>query len=277
VNYIELKCEKPATEEQLEILIAELSDLGFESFEEETDHLLAYIPQKDYSKDMLTGNMYLMDQEADGKLVIKLIKEQNWNAVWESSYDPVVIDGRCQIRAPFHQADDKMDFDIVIHPKMSFGTAHHETTSLIISILLNEEVRGLKVLDMGCGTGVLAILSILKGAKSAVAIDFDEWAYNNSIENIALNNISNIDVQLGDASLLGNKSFNLILANINKNVLLADIKAYSKVLDKGGRIIFSGFYNSDLEDIKTEAGKNSLTYQSHREKNNWVAAIFTKD
>lgn len=277
MDYIELTCEKPASDEQLEILIADLAELGFESFSEEADHLLAYIPENDFSKELLYKNKHLSEQKTADKLVIKLIKEQNWNAVWESNYEPVIIDERCQIRAPFHQADNSLDFDIVIHPKMSFGTAHHETTSLIISILINEKIQGLKVLDMGCGTGVLAILAMLKGAKKTVAIDFDEWAYNNTIENVALNNISNIDVKLGDASLLRNESFDLILANINKNALLKDMQAYSQVLKKNGRIIFSGFYKTDLDDIKLEAEKNSLTYHSYREKNNWVAATFRKE
>lgn len=277
MNYIELKCQKPATEELLEILIADLADLGFESFSEEEDVLLAYIPEKDYVVDLLSENQFIKDQFTENKLTINLIKEQNWNAVWESNYDPVIIDERCQIRAPFHPVKKELKFDILIHPKMSFGTAHHETTSQIIKILLDEEVDGLRVLDMGCGTGVLAILSILKGAKSVVAIDFDEWAYNNSIENVALNNVSDINVKLGDATVLGNETFDLILANINKNVLLADMESYSKVLQFGGRIIFSGFYDSDLADITEAAEKCGLKYQFHREKNKWVAASFTKE
>jgi ribosomal protein L11 methyltransferase len=277
VNYIELKCEKPATEEQLDILIADLADLGFESFAEEKDHLLSYIPEQAYSEEILSENTYMSDQHAMGTLAIRQIEDQNWNAEWERSYEAVVIDERCRIRAPFHPVDNSIAFDVVIQPKMSFGTAHHETTALIISMLLQEEITGFKVLDMGCGTGVLAILSILKGAQSAVAIDLDEWAFNNTVENVALNNIRHIDVKLGDASLLGSELFHLILANINKNVLLNDMQKYAQVLRKGGRIIFSGFYTSDLNDIKTEAEMNGLDYNLHKEKNNWVAAIFTKN
>lgn len=277
MNYIELKCVKPPDEVQLEILIADLADLGFESFIEEANHLLAYIPEHEYTDDLPEKNAYLCKQKEMGKLSTDRIEEQNWNALWESSYEPVIIDQSCMIRAPFHPADQSMKFDIIIHPKMSFGTAHHETTALIISMLLDEKMKGLNVLDMGCGTGVLAILSILQGARSAVAIDFDEWAYNNTIENVALNNIKHIDVKHGDASSLGDESFDLILANINKNVLIKDMPAYAKVLVKKGRIIFSGFYVSDLDDIKAEAIKHGLVFKSYREKNSWVAAIFLKN
>ena len=274
MNYIELKCEKPPNEEQLEILIADLADMGFESFAEEEHHLLAYIPDKEYSDALLTENKYLQEQIQSKLLSTNYIKEQNWNAVWESNYEPVIIKKQCQIRAPFHPANSEIEFDLIIQPKMSFGTAHHETTSLIIEILLDEKIKGKKVLDMGCGTGVLAILSSFKGAKTVLAIDNDEWAYNNSLENIALNNTDNVEVKLGDAGIFENEIFDLILANINKNVLLADIAAYSKVLVPGGIIIFSGFYTHDLEDIKSEAEKSGLKYQFHKEKNKWVAVVF---
>jgi len=274
VNYIELKCEKPTEQERLEILIADLADLGFESFSEEEHHLLAYIPDKEYSDALLAANKYLQEQHKSKLLSINFIKEQNWNAVWESNYEPVIIKKQCRIRAPFHPTNSEIEFDLVIQPKMSFGTAHHETTSLIIEILLDEEIKGMKVLDMGCGTGVLAILSSFKGARNILAVDNDEWAYNNSLENIALNKIDNLEVKLGDTGVFTDEIFDLILANINKNVLLADIATYSKVLVPGGIIIFSGFYTHDLEDIKSEAEKNGLRYQFHKEKNKWVAAVF---
>ena len=274
MNYIELKCEKPLNEEQLEILIADLADLGFESFSEEEHHLLAYIQEKEYTDSLLAENRYLQEQHKSKLLSINFIKEQNWNAVWESNFEPVIIKKQCQIRAPFHPANSEIEFDLVIQPKMSFGTAHHETTSLIIEILLDEEIKGMKVLDMGCGTGVLAILSSFKGAQNILAVDNDEWAYNNSLENIALKKIDNVEVKLGDVGVFTDEKFDLILANINKNVLLADIATYSKVLVPGGVIIFSGFYTHDLEDIKSEAEKSGLRYQFHKEKNKWIAAIF---
>ncbi len=273
MNYTELICKKPVDTEELEILIAELAALGFESFTEEEDRLLAYIPEKDFSDQLLKESDYL--REHLEVITVNSIKEQNWNAVWESNYEPVCI-RNCGIRAPFHPANNELAYDIVIQPKMSFGTAHHETTALIIDMLLDEDVRGKKVLDMGCGTGVLAILASMKGAAHITAIDNDEWAYTNTLENCGLNNIDNITVALGDEHLLGEETFGLILANINKNVLLETIPAYARVLEKGGRIIFSGFYENDLEDIHNKAEVNGLAYSFHKTKNNWVAATFIK-
>ncbi len=273
MDYTELICKIPAGDEELDILIAELAALGFESFTEEENRLLAYIPEKDFSDQLLKESDYLLEHLE--VLAVNSIKEQNWNAVWESNYDPVVI-GSCGIRAPFHQENSQLAYDIVIQPKMSFGTAHHETTALIIEMLLDEDVRGKKVLDMGCGTGVLAILVSMKGAEHVTAIDNDEWAYTNTLENCALNNIENITAELGDEHLLGGETFGLILANINKNILLETIPAYARVLDKDGRIILSGFYENDLKDIKSKAETNGLAYIHHKTKNNWVAAAFSK-
>jgi ribosomal protein L11 methyltransferase len=273
MKYTELIFKKPGDAEEQDILIAELASAGFESFTEENDRLLAYIPQKDFSEKLLQENDYLKQHMKIQ--AVNTIEEQNWNAVWESNYEPVVI-RNCGIRAPFHPENKELAYDIVIHPKMSFGTAHHETTALIIDILLDKDVRGKKVLDMGCGTGVLAILASMKGAAHITAIDNDEWAYTNALENCTLNNIENIRVEMGDERLLGAETFNLILANINKNILLGAIPIYAHVLEKGGEIIFSGFYNSDLEDIKNKAEADGLAYHFHKEKNNWVAASFIK-
>jgi len=274
LNYIELKLPIPEPPEMGEIIIAELAEIGFESFSEEAGFIMAYIPQKDFSKEKLSSIAYF--QHVEPNPGIKLIEDQNWNAVWESNYPPVTIAGRCHVRAPFHEKNESVDFDILLNPKMAFGTAHHETTALMLGFLLEEDCKGKQVLDMGCGTAVLAILAEMKGAAKIDAIDNDEWSYNNSLENAGLNNCNNITVKLGDADLLETETvYDLILANINKNILLKDIHRYAKVLKKGGRLFLSGFYTEDLRDISREAEKNGLKFVTNAEKNNWVAALFT--
>jgi ribosomal protein L11 methyltransferase len=270
VNYIEIKIHVSQENSQKDILIAELSDLGFESFVEEDNILLAYIPEDSFSPDSLK----LLDKR---EVKISVIPDQNWNAVWESNYQPVIIANQCLIRAPFHDADPDMKFDIVLQPKMAFGTAHHETTAMMIERLLEEKVTGKRILDMGCGTGVLAILAALKGAKDITAIDNDEWAFRNSIENKKLNGLDFIHVEMGEAGSLKDKGyFDLILANINKNILLTDMQTYCNSLSQNGKIIFSGFYLDDLDDIKKEAKQNGMNFVSNISRNNWVAAIFIK-
>ncbi len=276
MNYIELKITNPGDQEKTDILIAEMAEKGFESFVEEDDHLLAYIPQKDYSAEMLLKIDAFQDLDEE-QVSFTVIEDQNWNAMWESNYPPVKIANRCFIHAPFHKPDPEADFNILVKPKMAFGTAHHETTAMMVELLLDEPVSGKRVLDMGCGTGVLAILAALKGAKDVTAIDNDEWAYQNALENAALNTVDFIDIDLGDGSLLkGKKGFDLILANINKNILLNDMKVYAKALNANGKIIFSGFYTEDLEDIRKDAKPNGMNFVSHISRNNWVAAIFIK-
>jgi len=276
VNYIELKITNPGNQEKTEILIAEMAEKGFESFVEEDDHLLAYIPQKDYSAEMLLQIDAFQNLDKE-QVRFTVIENQNWNAMWESNYPPVKIANRCFIHAPFHKPDPEADFNILVKPKMAFGTAHHETTAMMVELLLDEPVSGKRVLDMGCGTGVLAILAALKGAKDVTAIDNDEWAYRNALENAALNTVDFIDIDLGDGSLLkGKKGFDLILANINKNILLNDMEVYAKALNANGKIIFSGFYAEDLEDIRKATKPNGLNFVLHISRNNWVAAIFIK-
>jgi len=276
VIYIELKIPKPANQDKSDLLIAEMADHGFESFVEKTDSILAYIPQKDYAAEILLQieGLKFFDHK---QLTLKVIEDQNWNAVWESNYPPVSIGGRCFIHAPFHNPNPEVEFNILIKPKMAFGTAHHETTAMMVELLLDEAVKDKRVLDMGSGTAVLAILAAMKGAAYIRAIDNDEWAYNNAIENIKLNRIENIDVELGDANILHNKDgFDLILANINKNILLNDMSAYTRVLKSGGEILLSGFYEDDLEDIRYAAKQNGMNFVLNKNCNKWVAAKFVK-
>lgn len=276
MNYIEVQIKKPSSQDKADLLMAEMGINGFESFVEEDAFILAYIPQKDYSAEILLEIDTLKDVDPQD-IQANVIEDQNWNAVWESNYQPVLIADRCFIRAPFHEQDDKAEFDLVLKPKMAFGTAHHETTAMMIELLLAEEVAEKRILDMGCGTGVLAILAAMRGANDITAIDYDEWAYNNSVENAEINGIDCIKIELGDAELLKDKTgFDLILANINKNILLNDMEAYGKVLNSSGKIIFSGFYTDDLEDIQNSAKQNGMNFVSNIGRNNWVAAVFDK-
>jgi ribosomal protein L11 methyltransferase len=262
--------------EQNDILSAILGQIGFESFEETEQNLKAYIQTNLFDQEEFDTAL----ESLSFRVVysVEEIADQNWNSVWESNFQPVTIASRCHIRAPFHDAPaEGMDFDLVIEPKMSFGTAHHETTALMIQFLLDEAPQGQRFLDMGCGTGVLAILAAKMGASDVTAIDNDEWAYNNTIENAERNHQTNIEVLLGDATLLGNlKPFDSIYANINRNILLNDMKAYSQVLKTGGTICFSGFYETDMDAITQEANQNGLTFVKSESKNQWTAMCFNK-
>lgn len=276
MDYIELKCPLAASEDLQEIRVAQLAEVGFESFVEEADHLLAYIPSDQFTVEVLHAVPTLKEALESKEVFWKTIADQNWNSVWESNYPPVNIDNRCYIRAPFHEASG-FEYDILIKPKMAFGTAHHETTALMIRALLDMDVSGLQMLDMGCGTSVLAILAAKKGAASVHAIDNDQWAYNNSVENVALNELNQVDVRKGDAdSLITIPTYHIILANINKNILLRDMEVYTKALKQGGQIFFSGFYDSDLEDITDHASTLQLNYQNHQTLNKWTCAKFVK-
>lgn len=260
-----------------EILPAELAEFGFEAFSEEEDgRLNAFIPSRSFDV-MPVANFLEERSSAMGfSYTVTRIPARNWNAVWESGYEPVFISCRCMIRAPFHQPRPDALFDLVIEPKMSFGTAHHETTRLMIETVLETNIRGRKVLDMGCGTGVLAILAYKMGAARVVAVDNDEWAFTNTLENSARNNTGEIIVIQGDASAVKEDDFDVILANINRNVLLEDIPGYQAMLARGGVLILSGFYTEDLQAIVGKTGSLGLQNTNFRELNKWVVATFTR-
>jgi ribosomal protein L11 methyltransferase len=276
MEYIEMKCHPSQGVHTSDLLMASLADDGFESFTENDDGTLSAFIQAP----LFTPGLIAKLKSEEYALLLKSftidkIADQNWNAVWESQYEPVLIDSRCQVRAPFHTAVDGIQFDIVIMPKMSFGTAHHETTRLMIQYMLSLQLEGKSLLDMGSGTGVLAILARMKGAVPVSAIDNDEWAFNNALENVLSNNFGDIEVLLGDSSTLAGKNYDVIFANINRNILLNDIPAYRKSLNDGGKLFVSGFYSEDLPLIEAKANETGLSIMSHRAENNWTAACFT--
>ncbi|MEJ5303593.1 MAG: 50S ribosomal protein L11 methyltransferase [Bacteroidales bacterium] len=275
MNYIEIRFSIDPEGGEGEVLAALLADIGFEGVVEENQLLKAYIPESEFNEENLRDMMILAGiNKPFGK---SLIAEQNWNEVWESQFEPVVIAGRIYVRAPFHPDRNDIDFELVIEPRMSFGTAHHETTALMLEYLLELPLEGRSVLDMGCGTGILAIMAAKLGANPVVAIDNDTWAVSNARDNILINNTPSILIELGDAHALTQySSFDVILANINRNILLNDMKEYCKVLNNQGIILFSGFYLNDLPAIEQAASQNQLRLISYKNKNNWVAATFAK-
>lgn len=276
MNYIELNVKNQSNSELNDVLIAELGEIGFESFAESEEGFLAYIREDLFDADLI-GKLQIIELNPDCfSYTYQLVEDQNWNAVWESNYEAVVIANRCGIRAPFHPENKDVEYDLVIEPKMSFGTAHHETTSNMIEFLLEEDLKNKTVLDMGCGTSVLAILAAKRGGINIYAIDNDEWAYENSLENTERNQVPEIKVLLGDAVLLHDMSFDVIIANINRNILLNDIKHYVNVLNDNGVLLMSGFYEQDIPAIKEETEKYNLHFDRYKLKNNWVAIRFTK-
>lgn len=276
MNYYACSFTKLYDENLRDMFVELLGTIGFDSFMDADDTVVAYCQEPALNEAELLEIMQ-MEQFENVKLLKKeLIPDQDWNATWEASYEPVIINEYCRIRAPFHKVEDSYKYDLVIEPKMSFGTAHHETTSQIIELMLQSDFSGLDILDMGSGTGVLAILAKKLGSATTVAIDNDEWAYRNALDNIRLNNENDIVVELGDANSLKDRRFDVILANINRNILLRDMKEYVKCLVDGGKIFFSGFYEEDLKLIAKEAECLGLKYYSHVTKNNWTAAVFVK-
>jgi ribosomal protein L11 methyltransferase len=258
-----------------EILVAELGELPFESFVESEFGLTAYIQKELWNAAILDDLFVLQSPEFNISYTVEEIEQVNWNEEWEKNFEPIEVDGICHVRAPFHPKT-AAKYDIVIEPKMSFGTGHHETTHMMIQHLLHMDVQGKKTLDMGCGTAILAILAEMKGAQPIDAIDIDNWCYLNSIENAARNNCHHITVYEGDASLLVDQKYDLIIANINRNILLADMQAYTKCLLAGGTLLLSGFYEEDIPFLEASCTENGMQFVSKLQRNNWVSLKFEK-
>ena len=275
MNYLEFTFEIEPLQPASEILIAELGLVGFESFVENEDGVTAYIPEEEFEEDSLSGVQVLQSSEFSISYTRQKIEQVNWNEEWEKNFHPIMVEESCCVRAPFHPQPD-VKYDIVIEPKMSFGTGHHATTHMMIQFLLKNYFEGKTVLDMGCGTGVLAIVAEKRGAREVDAIDIDNWCYQNSLENVERNNCSSISVFEGGAELLGEKKYDIIIANINRNILLEDIPTYVGCLNGGGDLYLSGFYESDIPVIREKCEQFGLELRSQLERDEWVALQLTK-
>ena len=279
MDYYKISINITPLEEWLrDVLVAQLGEIGFDSFMETETGTDAFIPVASFKE---ADFEFVLDSFSDDftfSTQKELIKSKNWNEEWEKNYfKPLVIMNECVIRASFHADFPKAKYEIIIDPNMAFGTGNHETTSMMIEHVLENDMSGKRILDMGCGTGILGILASMKGAKKVTAIDIDEWSFKGATENAALNNIRNMIIKQGDVGLLGVEKFDVILANIHKNVLLNDMKTYFDVLKPGGLLAMSGFYTEDIRDIKNKAENLGLNDVGFKSKNNWVAHIFKKN
>lgn len=271
--YIEYNFRISPLQPTSDILIAELGAIGFESFVENETGIQAYIQKGDWQAAMLKEVGILSNPDFDITYEVKEIEQENWNATWEQNFKPITVGEVCEVRAPFHEKSN-VTYDIVIEPKMSFGTGHHETTHMMLQFILDHDFKGKTVLDMGSGTGVLAILAEMRGAMSVDAIDIDNWCYLNALENVERNHGKHIKVYEGDASLLKGRKYDVIIANINRNILLSDIPEYAKCLTGEGQLFLSGFYKEDIPLITEKCNEFGLRFENNKEKNNWVAVKY---
>lgn len=268
---------QPCTETVNDVLCAVLGEAGFESFVEQADGIAAYIQKDLYDEDTIRQTVATFPLP-DTTITYSYVEaeDKDWNEEWEKNFfQPIVIGDRCVVHSTFHHDIPQVPYDIVINPQMAFGTGHHETTSLIIGELLDSDLQGKSVLDMGCGTSILAILARMRGASHCTAVDIDDWCVRNSLENIELNHLDGIDVYQGDASSLADKGpFDVVIANINRNILLADMKYYIARMNPGATLLMSGFYTDDIAAIRSEAESLGMTFMDYREKNRWAAVKF---
>jgi Ribosomal protein L11 methylase len=276
MNYTQVRFKlSPDSQENREILVAMLENFPFESFDETDNLIMGYVPGETFDASIINEITEFLPFSI--LYETEIIPDKNWNEVWEKNYfKPLLIGDRCVIRAPFHTEYPASEYELVIEPKMAFGTGNHETTSLVAEQILDIDFTGKTVLDMGCGTGILGMLASLKDAKKVTAIDIDVWSYESTVENARINNITNIDAKLGNADILGDEVFDIIFANIHKNVIINDLPTYMSVLKPGGTIFLSGFYKTDMADVKKRAESLGLIELRFKEKNNWVVYIFER-
>ncbi|MFV0290591.1 MAG: 50S ribosomal protein L11 methyltransferase [Mangrovibacterium sp.] len=273
-NKTSFRLENDSTENR-EILMAFIAELPFESFIDNDDTLEAYSPEGSIIDAHIQSIVSLLPFEVN--FSTEAMPDVNWNEEWEKNYfKPLLINDDCLIRAPFHQEYPTAKHEIIINPNMAFGTGNHETTSLMIEHISEIDVANKSILDMGCGTGILGIFAAMKGCQNVRSIDIDEWSFESTKENCKLNNINNLNVEVGDANSLTEESaYDIVLANIHKNVITNDLPKYKTTLKPNGMVILSGFYNDDLNDIKKVAiDKLGFTQIALKEKNNWVAVVF---
>ncbi|SHJ22410.1 50S ribosomal protein L11 methyltransferase [Pseudozobellia thermophila] len=271
--YIEYDFTVSPLQPASDILIAELGEAGFESFVENETGVLAYVQKDEWSEKCMDFIAILKNPEFTFEYKVREIEQENWNATWERNFSPIQVGDQCVVRAPFHEKPE-VAYDIVIEPKMSFGTGHHETTHMMLQFVLEHDFKEKTVLDMGSGTGVLAILAAMKGAKKVDAIDIDNWCYLNAKENVERNGVGQVSVFEGDAQLLGGTAYDIILANINRNILLEDIPKYVQNLAPNGILFVSGFYKDDISIISEKCKACGLKFEKNLQRNDWVAVKY---
>lgn len=268
---------KSIEEYQQDLLISDLADTGFDTFEDSENGFTAFVIKENFNEQDLIGLLANYAEDFTAEYILEDVADENWNAEWEKNFNPLIIDDVCYVRATFHEPQPSYPYEIVIDPKMAFGTGHHQTTTMVMQYILAADVKDKDILDMGCGTGILAILAAKLGAKTLMAIDYDDICYESMLENAALNNVENLEALCGSKEVIPNEDYDIILANINRNILLDQIGRYAEVLKAEGKIFFSGFYlDPDLSMITAECAKYGIKYVDHKQNGDWVAAQFEK-